>query len=253
MPIHMDTTMSYEQSLSYAQWGVKEYLSGNQPAIDHLSFAGITDRADLDVLYAASGDIRNAITALLGLSGSNGNGSNAVKLYLNDVQPLVAVRSVLLILLLGKGDASVLALETAIHTWYSPFFTKEMAALLKETWSTSLEKMREAAFRPQADEEAPIATKTGLAGGGTLRLILPRKTWKLGFEITDNILSGLISTSDAINAFRHVTLHPSRVDFRDRALFWMERRYIPAMHRYFTDGIVLPFAASREGFSIPNL
>lgn len=67
-----------------------------------------------------------------------------------------------------------------------------------------------------------------------------------------NVSSGLIA--DRANARqRNVTLAPRWVDFLHQQYLCIQPAHRVAYQRFRTNGLLLPFAASRAVFTIPNL
>lgn len=254
------------------------------PAFDHLAFAEMKERNHLSMLFADTGDLRNVIETVNGLA--DGNGADSVNVVINDEEPYVAARTVFVLLLFGGENISTLAVETAIHLWYSAFLTKEMAIFLEQTWkSSSWERMRGEIYNPEGQGEPEeqlsgetttgggglrrevdgpnlenqselkerLSSETILADGGILRVDFARRVWKLCFDIIDNIVDGPLSTSVATASRHDITLLPQRADYRDRVLCWINPRLRIPLQNYWRDGMVLPFASSRELFTCPNL
>ena len=68
----------------------------------------------------ASGDLRNVIHTVNNLPL---NYSGKLTILLDDVQPSVAIRNLVLLLLLGDTSDPAQAAELAVHLWYSAFVT----------------------------------------------------------------------------------------------------------------------------------
>ncbi|TGZ81524.1 hypothetical protein EX30DRAFT_363868 [Ascodesmis nigricans] len=227
-----------------------KYLFGNIPSFDHLKFAGVdtADEDEINMLFAASGDLRNLITTVLGIASEK-----KVKVVLNDREPYVVIRNLLVLLLLGTNPESESDskpyLETAIHLWFSAFLTPAMSETLKYVFNKHLGKMRSHSNMPNANESGLLATTVQLDNGPTIRCVLPRRVWNIFFTVMD---SPPIPVVAATKSRHEVTMARSRVDYRERFLEQIHPQYRQSFAQYWEDGLVLPFSMSRKDFTVPN-
>lgn len=232
-----------------------KYLCGNMPSFDHLKFAGLENRSDVNLLFAASGDLRNIISTINGTAGSF-----TVKVVANDREPYIAIRNLMLLLLLGsksessldddKEAASRLHIETAIHLWFSAMLRPDMAQALRQLCAEKLDKIRAAAGKPGAAGSTLIGTTVQLSNGCTVRCIFTRNDWKTLFAMLD---SANITAAKATTSRHGVTQAPERLDYRDRHLDIIRPAHRNSKVQYWRDGMVLPFSVDRSEYSVPNL
>ncbi|KIY74191.1 hypothetical protein CYLTODRAFT_448385 [Cylindrobasidium torrendii FP15055 ss-10] len=101
--------------------GLGQTAWGAMPAMDVVNLSkneNDSDR-DLDLAFAASGDLRSVIKTINSLPGEY-NGK--LTILMNDKDPLVLVRIMVLLTLLSKpADLARNACDVALHLWYSAF------------------------------------------------------------------------------------------------------------------------------------
>ncbi|KAG9029307.1 hypothetical protein FS837_003598, partial [Tulasnella sp. UAMH 9824] len=104
------------------------------PAFDALNIpmnegAAATDQ-DIALCFAASGDLRNVIKTINGLPSDY---TGKCTLVINDIHPLVAIRSIVLLLILldPSGPSEDVAAEVALHVLYSSKITATQHTFLQ--------------------------------------------------------------------------------------------------------------------------
>ncbi|KAL9595911.1 MAG: hypothetical protein Q9179_004793 [Wetmoreana sp. 5 TL-2023] len=103
-----------------SQFGVNQYLWGNMPAVDMLNMEeneGAYDiHRDMNLLFAASGDIRNIVESITQglLDGYDGR----CTLVINDINFMVVARNAILLFVALSLEPDE-AVPIMIHVWYS--------------------------------------------------------------------------------------------------------------------------------------
>lgn len=112
-------------------FGGKKYLWGNVPALDLLNVGkneGIDDilHRDFNLLFAASGDLRNVIKTVMGLPKDY---CGYCKILMNDREFLVVARNIMLLMTAYHFEAET-AVPIMIHLWYSSTMPASMVDAL---------------------------------------------------------------------------------------------------------------------------
>jgi hypothetical protein len=76
-------------------------------------------------VFAGSGDLRNIVRTVNELPEDY---SGEINVLLNDQEPIVVIRNIVLLLILGKVPDKIMAAEYALHAWYSAFIPPEYEA-----------------------------------------------------------------------------------------------------------------------------
>lgn len=233
--------------------GIKKYLIGNTPAVDMISLVGLNGRENLkmnlDILFAASGDLRNVIASL----------NNAVRLdrpihiVLNDLEPYAVVRNLILLLLLSSNLELGKVIEAAIHLWFSAFLTEEMVDTIKQ----ACELLGEGTMPWKAVHDGDskpsdiVHSLLKLQSGLLINVDFPCHLWKTFYQVLGS--AGKLHLQAAKKARHAITLAPFRVDYRDRHLCNIPQEFRMARMKFWDDGILLPYGSSRDHFTQPNL
>ncbi|KAI0185492.1 hypothetical protein EV127DRAFT_348191 [Xylaria flabelliformis] len=228
-------------------FGVVKYLWGNVPAFDVIQLGqneGANFRNPINLLFAASGDLRNIVLSVANLPQSY---RSPLSIVINDLEiDIVARNLIFLLIMLVEEDPNVAA-ESMIHVWYSALVTEPCYALLQKKLKPIVEDIcNKIAGKPSKT----LLGKTWNFGRNSLRLVLTQEVWmKLPsyFEVP----SGM--TKETACAVRQAVVNaPSRVDYFDRALLLRSPAMGLGMIRYRNDGVLVPFGQDREAFLIPN-
>ncbi|KAL5410092.1 hypothetical protein PMIN04_010751, partial [Paraphaeosphaeria minitans] len=231
-----------------SNFGTNQYLWGNMPAVNMLNVTK-TDTLcdsyrDTDVLFAASGDIRNVVKTVV--EGLPDEYHGRCTLVINDINFTVVARNAIL-LFVALSLAPEEAVPIMIHVWYSALLPRAM-----------LDTIRRVALGPIMDvcekiKDKPvysIQAKTLTFGQRILRIVLKKNQWNELKEYFD-IPPGLTS-EDAQVIRRRVMLAPERIDYLHRALCNQTPPIRVATVTFREDGILLPHGASRKQFDTPN-
>ncbi|KAI1388290.1 uncharacterized protein F4822DRAFT_240795 [Hypoxylon trugodes] len=237
-------------------FGMNRHLWGNTPAMDVLNLPrneGSDYDKDISILFAASGDLRNAAKTVQCLPEGF---DHQVKITLNDRDPVVALRNVILLLLMLKSleeasdEASIDNLaETLIHVWYSAMITSDMLSQLE---SKVKPLVKEACFwTPFRESGDVLRKKWDFQSGASLDVSIERDTWSQLLKFLE--VPEHLTAAKARDVRIATMLAPERQDYRDR---WGFKDASPSMRvarqRFREDGILLPFGHPRLKFDIPN-
>ncbi|CAH0056152.1 unnamed protein product [Clonostachys solani] len=228
------------------EFGGSKYLWGNVPAIDVLRLdknEGVSYDKELNVLFAASGDLRNVIATITSLPDSFDKGLSAV---LNDKEfDVVARNAIMLLLCLTINDPEEAA-SAITHIWYSSSIWESHMNLLQENIRPLIAKV--CAETEGNSQDALLVTWK--FGPSSLQLALSNDDWKRLLNFL-KVPAGL--TVDRANEIRTaVTLAKECRDFRDRKYATMPCAHRLAEERFRQDGLMVPFAGSRKPYTVPN-
>ncbi|CAF3612824.1 unnamed protein product [Fusarium graminearum] len=229
-------------------FGGKKYLWGNVPALDVLQLGsneGDNYQGQLNLLFAASGDLRNVVKTVVGLPSTYGQTINIV---MNDRDLDVVARNAIMLLLALTAEGQDEVIDCIIHVWYSAFLRKSDVDIINQKVRPLL---KEVCDKIKGQPPNTYLGKTWVFGHQrSLRLVLEKSSWE-GLLALIDVPKGL--TADKANIIRTaVTLADSRVDYRDRAYLFFPPAHRVARHRFREDGLLLPFGTCRTEFRLPN-
>ena len=229
-------------------FGMNQYLWGNMPAVDMLKMEeneGANDiHRDMNLLFAASGDIRNVVESITQglLDGFDGR----CTLVINDFNFMVVARNAILLFVALSLEPDE-AVPIMIHLWYSALLPEVMIETL---WHVVLGPIVETCEKIKDKPSNSLQAKTFSFGKKSLRLVLKKHRWE---ELKDYVSPppGLTEV-EAQTIRRDVMLASERIDYLHRALCNEPAPFRVATVTFREDGILLPHGASREKFVIPN-
>ncbi|KAL6863995.1 hypothetical protein J3F83DRAFT_182202 [Trichoderma novae-zelandiae] len=227
--------------------GGNKFLWGNMPAIDVLQLGsneGDGYRKQLNLLFAASGDLRNIVKTIAQIPSSY---DEPVTVAVNDHDIDIVARNAILLLVALVSDNMEEAIDCIIHVWYSALIRKSDLEILQRRVRPLIQNVCDKAKDKQGTS---ILAKTFTFGQRSLRLVLQKSSWDALLAYL-SIPAGL--TAERASRIRAaVTLVESRKDYwhRDWLVLTPTRRV--AKHRFRQDGILLPFGSSRDDFQEPN-
>ncbi|KEY75023.1 hypothetical protein S7711_01362 [Stachybotrys chartarum IBT 7711] len=228
-------------------FGSKKFLWGNVPAFDVLqleSNEGIGFKTDLRLLFAASGDIRNVVKTIAQIPSKY---NHSVHVTINDRDPEIVVRNVILLLIALVVEDPDEAVECIIHVWYSTLVRKSDIDLLQFCIRPLVEAVCEKVKDKRSDT---ILVKTWSFGQRSLRVALDKASWARLLSSLD-IPEGL--TMDRARETRAaIMMAESRKDYRARQLVCQSPSHRLALHKFRQDGLLLPFGTPRRDFLEPN-
>ncbi|KAM6494778.1 protein of unknown function (DUF4470) domain containing protein [Amanita muscaria] len=225
------------EQLQKEEFSVGMSLWGNTPAVDVINLACNENDAkkDFSLAFIASGDLRHVLRSFNSLPSDY---SGHLNILLNDINPSIFCRNVVLLLILGNVSDETMAADMALHFWYSVFMPAEYRCQLSVILISFLQQVRE---NPSL---IPLGPRS------TLSTLFPK-------EFLTNHFSPLISSSFSIgdiqDEYNRVRTAPSRQDFRDRMYASLKPSHRVAFQEYRRFGIVLPFGAMNAHFNCPNL
>ncbi|KAF2704138.1 hypothetical protein K504DRAFT_442126 [Pleomassaria siparia CBS 279.74] len=231
-----------------APFGDAQYFWGNVPALDLLNVKDnegekdIVDK-DLNLLFAASGDIRNVVKTVAGLPEAYKGQCTVV---MNDMNFAIVARNAIILLVALKLEAHV-AVPMIIHLWYSVLLPASMLEVLQDT---ILPLVDDVCTKIKGKVSGELQSKTFKFGGRSLRIVLTKGEWDDLRKFF--VVPGDITTDKAREIRRKITMAESRVDYVDRALYGMPPGLRKSKRRFRDDGIVLPYGSSRKDFDTPN-
>lgn len=134
-----------------------------------------------------------------------------------------------------------------IHVWYSAFIAEEIYQQLQRN---VLPRIQAVCQGLQDEDPESLHSFSWQLHGKEIRLVLQKWMW-------DNLPSYLevaegLSKSRAQQIMRTTTVSSARVDFRERVLYSHRPDWRPSIMRFQLEGLVLPFRASTDLFSIPK-
>ncbi|KAB8302796.1 hypothetical protein EYC80_006141 [Monilinia laxa] len=241
-----DDGASIEEWVTMVQHGRKKYLWGNVPAIDMVQNSkneGKEFPEQFNLLFAASGDIRNVLKSLVGLPITY---TGKCEVVINDKDFDIVARNAILLLIALVFDP-MQAADIMIHIWYSAFIPEPVLHKIQEQ---VLPLIEDVCSKVRCRPEKSLQSKTWVFGTRSLSLILSKASWDLlpaFFRVPDGW-----SASQAQKLMTETTLSPLRRDYIDRALYTCPPAWRVCATKFRTDGILLPFGQSRKDFNIPN-
>jgi hypothetical protein len=227
--------------------GKKEFLWGNMPALNILKLRDNEDvidvERDFDLLFAASGDLRNVVKTIVGLLDDY---RGTCSVTVNDMNFTVVARNIILLLVaLHFGPET--AVPIMIHVQYSALLPAVMVELLRKD---ILPYIQDVNIKTKGKPADSFQAKTFNFAKGSFRVVLQKTEWIRLTKVFE-VPPGL-TKERAISVRRTAILAPQRVDYLDRALY----KYSPSLRagvmKYRGDGILLPFGCSIKEFDTPN-
>ncbi|KAF8151754.1 hypothetical protein B0H34DRAFT_801437 [Crassisporium funariophilum] len=210
---------------------------GNTPAMDMINLAmnEKDSTKDFSLAFIASGDLRHVIRTINALPSDY---SGSMTVLINDGALPVVCRNIVLLLILGTISDEVLAVDIALHFWYSIFMPVEYRIQIGSMLASILQ---------QAVMKKDVAV-VPLGNCSTLSFLLDK-------EATMHFLhyqSPSVSLEDAQNEYDRVRTAPSRHDFRQRMYAQLRPSHRVAFQEFRRFGILLPFGAMNSHFNVPN-
>ncbi|UKZ75167.1 hypothetical protein TrVFT333_002843 [Trichoderma virens FT-333] len=222
-------------------------LWGNIPAIDVLQLGsneGDDYEKQLNLLFAASGDLRNVVKTIAQMPGSYNKPMDVV---INDSHFDVVARNAIILLIALVADNIDEAADCMIHVWYSALIRKSDLDMLQQKVLPLVESICE---KIKDKNSSSLLGKTWRFGQRSLRLVLPKASWDRLLAFL-NIPKGL-TAEQASRVRMAITLDESKKDNLDLHLIFQTPSRRIAKHRFRQDGLLLPFGASRHEFQEPN-
>ncbi|KAG1747941.1 uncharacterized protein EDB91DRAFT_1235835 [Suillus paluster] len=212
-------------------------LWGNMPAVDLINLAeNEKDKSlDLSIALVASGDLRHVVRTISALPEDY---SGHLQVLLNDVCPPVVARNIVILLILGTVPDETMAVDIALHFWYSVFMPAEYSTNIMAIVASFLLRAN-----TNPEDQQPLGQRSSLDC-----LI----TEQLGQLFRHFGMSTILSMAEAQNEYDRVRTASSRGDYRDRMLARLKPSHRLAFQEFRRFGIVLPFGAMNAHFNVPN-
>lgn len=140
------------------------------------------------------------------------------------------------------------AIECMIHVWYSAFIRPCDAQILKSRVLPLIEQVNEEISSESGND---ILSKLWTVDRHRFRTELNKDSWQRVlsyFEAPQGV-----AAENAQQIRTATTLAPERVDYRDRQMLTYTSAHRLCSFKFRQDGILLPFGASRDTFTVPNL
>lgn len=172
--------------------------------------------------------------------------NGTLEITINDNDNDIVCRNVLLLLIALDAGEDDEVIECMIHMWYSAFVRESDIRVLNR-------------FRPLIEEVCGDYLLSGCGhsagrewtfGKCGLMPILKKESWERLLSFLDAPFG--YTPTLAHKARTLATKVKSRKDCRERFLYNQPPAHRVAHEKFCDDGMLLPFAASREGFCIPN-
>ncbi|ROT36821.1 hypothetical protein SODALDRAFT_298432 [Sodiomyces alkalinus F11] len=229
------------------QFGGKKYLWGNMPAFDVLNLEsneGVDYDGQLNLLFAASGDLRNLVKTIAQLPASY---SGTLDVTLNDLELDIVVRNAIMLLVAFIVDNTDDAVDCIIHVWYSARIRTSHLEILQQRIRPLVQEVCD---KTREKDPRSVWERTWTFGQNSLRLVLAQSAWNRFLSYLD-VPPGL-DAEKANRIRRAVTLAESRQDYRDRHFLFHSPSHRMAKYRFWEDGLLLPFGSRRDEFAVPN-
>lgn len=227
-----------------------QYLWGNMPAIDVLRLEdneGIVHKDDLNLLFAASGDLSNMIKTIASLP-SRVSDHGKVNIVVNDKDSDVVCRNAAMLLLAFSSASEDEAIDCLLHLWYSAFLKREHIDVLKQH------------VFPKVDLVCREKVNTGFYeekwsfDGNECSLCLRPECWRKLLSFCEAIPSMNFDEAKQVRQETRLSgfAPQSRNDFHDLAALRSLEKHRVCREQFHQDGILVPFGYSRGAFVIPN-
>ncbi|KAF8891945.1 hypothetical protein CPB84DRAFT_1783894 [Gymnopilus junonius] len=219
------------------QFGLGLQIWGTIPAMDTLNLAnneGVSaSQSNLALAYVASGDLKNVLRTVNELPSDF---SGELTVLVNDHDPIVALRNVLLLMILGNIENINQAADIALHLWASTFIQTQHTLIYSRA---SLE------FKQALQKDDLFSIKIG--NNSTVSGMVS--------EVTKDILPHYthydMPFEEASTELDRVRFEPTRVDRHHRIYCRLEPSHRLSFLEYRRFGIVFPFGAPHS-MSAPN-
>ncbi|KAH8101977.1 hypothetical protein BXZ70DRAFT_987516 [Cristinia sonorae] len=215
------------------------HLWGNVPAYDLLNISSNKESCDhdLSICFPASGDLRNIILTVNNLPFDY---NHDLTILLNDGEPNIVIRNIMLLLILGSTLNPMDAANVALHFWYSVYLPEEYFTFI-------VFRMGDFSAHAMNHKEESYSTKIG--SRAVLSGEMSKRFFHLMTQMPLNASYGVQGVKREMNRVRFGPVQNDRYDSRYERL---GPSYRLASHEYRKFGLVLPFAARRDRFNTPN-
>jgi hypothetical protein len=209
------------------------------------------------ILYLASGDLRDIV---LSINAIPADYPGRISITINDANPYITARNLLIILAIAGVKSTSLAVDIALHLWYSAFipiaYNDRIIAFLLPTLAT----VKEHRLDWSSGGLRVIADLTPATKGLLMSYYYQEKLpdIKVATENYLKVMSVHLAwlyqrehgryAEKARNRFS-----PNRVDERELYLCKLKPGHRLAINSHRKNGILLPFGAVKSPFDTPNI
>jgi uncharacterized protein DUF4470 len=163
----------------------------------------------------------------------------------NDNNPDIVARNIILLLIAMVVEDVDKAVDCIIHVWYSVIIRKSDLEILQQLVKPLVQDICD---KTKGKKPDAVLGKTWKFGSRSLRVELPKSYWDRLLTFFDVPYNATVE--NVLAARKEVARR--LVDLRDRELTHMPGHTRLSVRRYLDDGILLPFGANRDEFTIPN-
>ncbi|KAK8103314.1 hypothetical protein PG984_016460 [Apiospora sp. TS-2023a] len=222
----------------------KKHLWGTMPAYDVVNLPeneGTNIQSDLELLFAASGDLENVFSTLVAIPSHYGG---EVKIIVNDCDLDIVARNVIMLMLILVEKNPIVAAQNVVQLWYSAFITPSLMNTLK----TDIEPLiRAVCTKVEPRSDTSLLGKTfEFPSGAKLRVLLKKQSWNSLLHYTK---VPDVTMAKAQEACRAVMLAPSLIDYRDRAYYRADPPTRFGTQKFRERGVLMPLGASCDAFT----
>lgn len=240
-PTYVTSSTEWKIPQKEAQFALGLHIWGNIPAFDTLNLpkneGASGNLPNLSLAYVASGDLRNVVRTVNELPDDY---SGELTIVLNDREPMIVLRNMLLLMILGTMTDEIgiaQAADVALHLWGSTFIRGE----------------------DQIVHAKAIMQLTGLIRGQDLFSLRLGENSIMAGKMTAQVVGVLaqamkfdLDVNDANAEIRRVRFEPTREDRHHRGYCRLKPSHRLASLEFRRFGIVLPFGAANNHFNTPN-
>lgn len=230
-----------------APFGTPKYPWGIMPALDILQLKdneGETEvNRDFKLLFAASGDLRNATKSIDGLPQGYKRECVAV---LNDKDLTIVARNAIMLMIALRFPPKA-AVPMIIHLWYSALLPAVMVDTIQ---SDILPLIRDVCSKIENKLQNSLQAKTFNFDGRKLRMVLKKQEWDQLVKFCQ-VPPGM-TASEAQIIRRRIMLAPERIDYQDKVMFELTKAGRQGETYFREKGILLPYGCSTKDFDTPN-
>ena len=169
-----------------------------------------------------------------------------VEMDMNDKSLDIVARNVIILLIAFAVVDVEEATDAIIHIWYSSLIKDKHHSMVREK---ILPLIKDVCGRITKNSP-PILHKTWTFGSRSVHLEVSKESWMSLLKYFE-VPKGL-TAERATTVRTRVTLCPERLDFREQQYIVVSPAHRLAHQRYREDGLLLPFWARRDEFTVPN-
>ena len=220
-------------------------LYGLVAAYDILNLAhneGLTRDEDLNLCFAASGDLRNIIKSIVGIP-DNYNGTALC--IVNDRDQIIVARNVVM-LLTSLVFPPVVAAEIMLHIWYSARLRLRMLQNVKDHVRPLIAQVLK---ESEQRKHYTLLSGTWTFGSRVLSLCLCKGQWEYILMMLD--AKHPVSNSE-VHKQQYMKLNATALDTLEHRLLQMPPSWRVSIVKMRESGMLLPFGCCLDQYSCQN-